>query len=335
MSIQKVGFTSSSINYSNAENLQQPKPKSAADTFLSGTAQETEKINKGTIIDRNLWSTTALLPILGGIMGYGIFGQKHKAFGRNLLLISGVGIALIAGLQHYFKKDTEKHLNDTKKYFDSINKTNAKLSPEIFVSGSKGAFYSPMSGEIYLNRTQLNDPISRYQNKRLLKHELVHAKQYETIARSKDGIKKINYICIKQLIDIINKNPHLKKEFEGVYNDVQNDKTGKYDNAQLTLPTGEAHFKNYITAVHIIINNPNATYNDLPVFINQKHYEEVIKKDGTLTPEEAEKADKYYDAALNYPQLTSWNMLNPFSPYYNNLLEKEAYKENPWYTRII
>ena len=46
-------------------------------------------------------------------------------------------------------------------------------------------------------------------------------------------------------------------------------------------------------------------------------------------------AEKYLDAQINYPPLTAWNMLNPFSEYYNNLLEREAYKENPGFYGFI
>ena len=38
------------------------------------------------------------------------------------------------------------------------------------------------------------------------------------------------------------------------------------------------------------------------------------------------KAEKYYEAYLNYPPLTILNLFNPFSPYRTNILEKEARK---------
>ena len=36
------------------------------------------------------------------------------------------------------------------------------------------------------------------------------------------------------------------------------------------------------------------------------------------------KAEKYYHAMLKYPVLTGFNLINPFSGYRSNILEKEA-----------
>ena len=40
-------------------------------------------------------------------------------------------------------------------------------------------------------------------------------------------------------------------------------------------------------------------------------------------------AEKYYNAQLEYPNVNFLSTYNPFSKYYDNLLEKEAYKESP------
>ena len=73
----------------------------------------------------------------------------------------------------------------------------------------------------------------------------------------------------------------------------------------------------------------------IPIIIDAEHYEKVIKEKGPLTKEEAEKAELYYQAQLNYPTTNFFTTLNPFSKYYDNLLEKEAYKESPCFaTRI-
>jgi len=327
--------------------------QSAADNFLAGVKKEDEKSKKGSFLSRNFfWSNTATLPVLAGLLIYEVImfskGKKLKAGGkteevakfcnkmiRNLIFGALGGIAAIFGLQHWFRKDSEKHYNDAKEYFNSVNKTNAKLAPDSFISGAKGALFTAATGEVHLNQNILDDPLGRIKNKGLIRHELVHAKQFETIARSKDGIKKVNYSCLAGVINIAKKNPLVKKEFDEIYNEIQQDKTGKYDNMELPLPYSKVHFKNYITAIHILLNDKNATYNDLPVFINAKHYEEVIKKEGPLSKEEEAKADAYFDAAVKYTPLNVFNMFNPFSSYYNNILEKEAYKENPWYTRII
>lgn len=346
--INTINSYKSYTNFQGKNTTQKPQV-SAADKFISDTNKEVEKFTKEN--SYNNIPPTALLVGIGVILAFfgglsvkckklKIAGEteklaklKNSAFKNSALaLISSFGAA--TGLSYYFNRNKDKHFNDVKQYLNNVNKTNAKLAQTTFNSPA-AAFYSPANGQIYINKNQLNDPLSRLSLKAMLRHELVHAKQFEMIARSKDGIKKLNYYCINNLVKEANKNPVLKQEYEKIYNDIQNDKTGKYDD--IVLKTTEADFplKKYITAIHIRLNNEKASYNDLPIFIDAKHYEDIIKKEGNLSKEEEEKANKYYEAALNYATPTALEMLNPFSDYYNNLLEKEAYKENPWYTRII
>ena len=54
-----------------------------------------------------------------------------------------------------------------------------------------------------------------------------------------------------------------------------------------------------------------------------------------IASEEEQKAKEYYNGILNYIPADSISAFNPFSEYRNGILEKEAYKENPWYTMII
>ena len=69
--------------------------------------------------------------------------------------------------------------------------------------------------------------------------------------------------------------------------------------------------------------------------IDKSYYENVRKQKGKLTPEEKQKAELYYQAQIDYPQLTVFQLLNPFSKYRDNLLEVEAYKENPGFYGFI
>ena len=325
---------------------------SVADKFIKETQKFSKENKQGSWYSRNCCFPTLNIPIVGGILAYSIhsinkikkldkLGNKKMAkksalkMVKTLPLISAVGFGVILTLGKLFNAQTNKNYEEVKKYFNSVNKTHAKLAAETFNSTSTGAYYSPANGEIAINNIQINDPYSRIQTKALIKHELVHAKQYELIARSKDGIKKINYICLKNVIPMLKNDLKTANDFERIYNEIQNDKTGKYDNILLTLPDAKVHFKNYITAIHILYNNENATYNDIPTFINEKHYQEVIQKEGNISETEEVKANKYYNAAINYTIPTSKNMFNPFSDYHNNLLEKEAYKEIPWYARIL
>ena len=186
-----------------------------------------------------------------------------------------------------------------------------------------------MSGKVQFNQNTINDPILNRSVSKKIKHELVHARQYETVARSTDGIKKVNFVALNQIKNNIEK-AGAKDGFDLIYEDIQNS-GNKYNDTKIKLMGGavEVNLKDYITALHTLLNKPEATYNDIPIVIDSKHYQEVIDKKGKLTSEEEAKAEQYYQAMLNYPVITLLQILNPWSDYRQNLLEKEAYKETP------
>ena len=333
-------------SFGNTQNSVQ-QPLNYADKFLS----ELEKINKkeqnGSFFTKYFWSTTALslsaIPVLGYELGafFRIRKMKKdglkievdalkKSFKSKFKYVFFGGIALFAGLEALFNSFNEKNYKKLENNFKNINTlTNAQLSGA-FRSGYVGAYCTSSSGHIRVNRNIMNDPITNRSMTKLLKHELVHAHQFEMIARSKDGIKKLNYANIMNVINIAQKNPKTIEEFIQIHKDIQNDKTGKYDNKEITILGEKYNFKRYIEAINIILTNKNATYNDIPIIINENHYKKVIEEKGQLTPEEEKKANEYYDALVNY-QLPKYPLdaYNPFSKYRNNILEQEAYKENP------
>ena len=57
-----------------------------------------------------------------------------------------------------------------------------------------------------------------------------------------------------------------------------------------------------------------------------EHYKKAIEKRGPLSDEEKIKAEEYYQAVLKYPHMAGINLINPFSGYRSNILEKEARK---------
>ena len=124
-------------------------------------------------------------------------------------------------------------------------------------------------------------------------------------------------------------NPKASAEIEAIYQDIINDKTGKYENITVRMVGTDVDFKKYIIAIHTLNTNKDAGFDDIPMVIDELHYEKVREEKGALTQEQEQKAQQYYQAQIDYPPLTFWNMINPFSPYYNNLLEREAYKESP------
>ncbi len=325
-----------------------------ADEFISGVNAIAEKERKGGFFSKYFWSPTAIfagvsLPLIyeSQLLIRGrrlkIDGSRHdlkklfKNFKRNMLLISAAGLGLTQLLQYYFNSNTDKNFALFKQKFDKINtKTSAELDEKTFRSMYKGAYCNSLNGKVAINKNLINDPIFSNRLDGLLRHELVHAKQFEMVARSKDGIKKLNYAPIASTVKRAKQSPQTVKEFEDIYNIAVNDTEGKYDNVTISLSGAEMNFKEYIKAVHILLNNENAGYNDIPVVADMSHYEKIIAEKGALTPEEEEKANQYFDAIINYSDINPLNAFNPFGSYRNNILEKEAYKENQsWLMRIF
>ncbi len=342
----------SPLSFKGAEETFVPDLSMPADKFISDVNKVLENEKKGDPLSRFLWAPTALIPGFGGLFAYEFYmirkiGKLEKAgnspalkllkssFKKKFPFVILAAVGFVAGVQHLLNKNSDKKYEKMKNTFNELNtSTNAYIADETFRSSVKGAFYSPISGRVSINQNLVNDPYSRRKCKKLIKHELVHAKQYETIARSENGINKLNYAVMKSMAKVL-ETPEGKTEINAIYNNIVSDKTGKYDNYTLQVSGAEVDLKNYITALYILVNNKDAGVNDIPLVIDAQHYEAVRKEKGALTKEESEKAEKYYQAQLDYPQLTAWQMLNPFSEYRDNLLEREAYKENPGLSGFI
>ena len=312
------------------------------DSFINSVKNQEEIDTKGNLASRNIGMFTAQIPMyLGYFYGLGQLikacsspkGQLAKAFGKSF---KNIGIAAVISscatfaISKYLNSKTDENNKKLTQTFNEINTdTNAKMAEKMIYPKTAEAFYYPMSGKIQFNQNTINDPILSRNIGKKIKHELVHAKQYETVARSKDGIKKVNFVTLNQIKRNIEK-ANAKESFDAIYEDIQNN-GNKYDDTRIKLMGGavEVNLKDYITALHTLLNNPEATYNDIPIVIDAKHYQEVIDKKGKLTSEEEAKADEYYKAMLDYKSVNFFSALNPWSDYRQNILEKEAYKENP------
>lgn len=318
----------------------------AADNFLEEINKNAKREERGSILARYLWSPTAILLSGLSVIGYeyktlhklkkyrneGRILELHssqKSFKKNLKYTIAGGLLLLGGLEYIFNSQNKKNYENLKKTFDKINtETGAKLSGT-FRSNYLGAYCNSPSCSVRVNRNLINDPLSRLSIENLIRHELVHARQFEMIARSKDGIKKINYANIIQVVREAKKNPMVVNEFKQIQKDLQNDKYGKYRNIKLLIQGEEYSFVKYIEAINILLENDKATYNDIPIIIDAEHYNKIIAKKGSLTKDEEQKADEYYKALTNYTPVSAWDAYNPFGSYRNNILEKEAYQANP------
>ncbi|MBR6099056.1 hypothetical protein IKP85_04850 [bacterium] len=331
------------LGNSAAPTVQTPN---AADRFILELEVNNKKEKNGNFLSRYFWSPTALLVSALPVLVYEyatLFRMKnlkkqcrkkdatliYNLFKKNFKFALAGAIASYAGLEYFFNSRNDKNYKKLEENFKKLNtSTDAKLAGT-FRSTYMGAYCNSPSGNIVINRNLLNDPLMSRSLKKLIKHELVHARQFETIARSKDGIKKLNYANVKQAAKIIEGNPVILEDFRQVYKAVQEDKSGKYNGKIIHIQSETYDMKKYIESLNIVINNKNATYNDIPMIIDEEHYKKVIAQKGALTPEEEKKAEEYFKALSDYSPVSAFDAYNPFGSYRNNALEKEAYQENP------
>lgn len=224
-------------------------------------------------------------------------------------------------------KNAHNIVND----FNKKNKSNVELKVQplgIFVA----AAMDPVSGKINMDDRYVEDSLyASTHQKPYLKHELVHAKQYMLMACSDGGIEKLNYIVVKKLAKAIDENG--RKEVAAIYNEIQSGTSDKYKNATLDRWGYKINSIDYITALYKVMFEPEIKPKDIPIIINKDYYEQVRAQKGKLSAAEEKKAQEYLKAYEEYPTTVGFTqMINPRSQYRQNIMEKEAYQMNPWYT---
>lgn len=232
------------------------------------------------------------------------------------------------------KRNKEKYNNNAYKTLNDFNKknnTNVELNVQplgMFVA----AAMDPVSGKINMDDRYVEDSLyANTHQKPYLKHELVHAKQYMLMACSEGGIEKLNHIVVKKLAKVIDANG--KKEVAAIYNEIQSGTSDKYKNATIDRLGYKINSIDYITALYKVMFEPETQPKDIPIIINKDYYEQVRAKKGKLSEAEEKKAQEYLKAYEEYPTIVGFTqMINPRSQYRQNIMEKEAYKMNPWYT---
>lgn len=365
-----VNVNASNMRYSPSfgNNAQNPANVSYLDDFVSTLQESKDKNKKGKFFTRNN-TTTGAIPLFIGYAysAYAIFSaiaSRHLPkpemtkqlfkYAKNIVIANVAGLLASLGINKIINTKTDENYKKVRETFDRINtNTDAKLADEPVNTKYASAQYVPASGIIQVSKSTMNDPLTKRTVEKLLKHELVHAQQYELVARSKDGIKKINYAVMKSIVNDIQKQKDAKEYADILYSELNNSSQSdnisdfaikntvfnkfkntnqNKDNRKVPIMGGiyDVNLSDYVNALHIMLNNPDATLDDIPIIIDKEHYQNVIDKKGALSPEEEEKADAYYQAMLNYtPMKTFGAALNPWSDYRKNLLEREAYKENP------
>lgn len=314
-----------------------------ADEFIKANQAAVQKPKKQSFFSKYMSMPSATLIPAGIFIGVTINDYikliKDKISTVKYLKRLGIATVLtfgsIIGLSAFFLNKSNKNFTKAETFFNENNTTSAKLVKNNVNEDYIGAQYDPVTGEISINKQYLGDPLLKTKMKYLLKHELIHAKQFETIARMDDGIEKLNYSCMKQLSNTYKNKPLFKNAIDTIYNELVAEPTHKYDNVEVTVSGYKLPFKKWTIAMHRLMNDKVKTYKDIPMLINKEHYETVRQKLGKLSTEEEKLANKYYEAHLKYKTPSAIDVLNPWSDYYNNILEKEAYAVMPLWARYF
>ena len=263
------------------------------------------------------------------------FKNKSKKFEIGLFLTA---IPLYFITDYINKKNKNKNLKKAKEQvekFNIQNQTNINLtnksskSKSILTAGS----FNGVTGELFLPDKIPGDIImGNIMQKYIIKHELIHAQQYMLMAKSKDGIERLNYIVAKRTSESFDE--QTKKDICDNYLNILN-ATNNYDKP-IKINNYEVPAKNLIIATYNIIKEKEKNPKNIPIIINKNFYEKAIMPKSPLTQEEELKALKYFDAIEKYPKKVSFlQSINPFSDYNQNLLEKEASKAAPWYAYLF
>lgn len=359
VSTSNISFCSSLPRQDNCNEIacNNPGAKPVLDDIIKDSVELENSQEKAPFLKKLLTypslSTIPLIPLLAGELF--IFGkilvlknqvkksiipeeklsEHYKKMPKRFLILAALAIPIGFAMNFLNNKYKTKHEDKALKIVNDFNKendTNVKLKTLKSTGLLIAALCDPVSGQI-IQGERLNEDfiLANIHQKYLLKHELVHMKQYMLIACSEGGIEKLNYLAVKKLSDVFDENA--KKEVYDAYQEIKNGVNDKYKNAAIDRFGYKINIVDYITALYKVIYEKDTKPEDLPIIINKDLYQQVRAKKGKLSPEEEKKAQEYLKAYENYPKKVGFTeVFNPNSNYRQNLLEKEAYKMNPWYT---
>lgn len=338
-------ITNTNFKHKSCGNLFNP-PVYTANQFVKDLNSVEDSRLKGNFIARNLGSPTAYWGGLGIILlgELACFAKIRsakksdmttlklkKAFKNKMLLIlSGAlagGIAFGVAVQKWQNKIIDKKSDKPQEFLERFGSdTSAKLADKHLRSSILAAQYNIINGTIEINKNYIHDPIGKKLVEKYIKHELQHARQFEMIAGLDNGLEKLNYACFYNLANNIKKNSVALAQIKNVIDEINNDTNGRFNNIKVPISGAKVDLKNYVRALDIMINNPQAKPEDVPILIDAEHYKRALAKRGVLSETEMQKAEEYYQAMLKYPVMSGLNLFNPFSGYRSNILEKEARK---------
>ena len=83
-----------------------------------------------------------------------------------------------------------------------------------------------------------------------------------------------------------------RTRIRNVIKDINNDNQGVYDNVKIPITGAEVDLKKYIKVIEIMITNPQAKPEDIPMLIDVEHYKKALAKRGPLSEKEKIKAEE-------------------------------------------
>lgn len=306
-------------------------------------------------------STAYLLPIFGASFLSVHFAskyiEKHKP---NLKYkgIVGVGIAftcaLIVGVLAQnmiiskkklrpisLEEQIQKEKQVKKIVTDLARQKDVKLNGVIFHDFNKNgndnftmAGFDQQTGYLILNTKFKDTNLDIKEVTPLVVHELTHAKQFENITKTQDGLIRINKILLRSEIkakkqDEINKILNTDEKDLPALAKINIHKTdGTY-----TLTNEEIDEKceiEKLKAIKMYLKNPETPANQLPMMINEDYYKMATKGKPPLTEEEKKKVENYLtymesDKFINAHKGKIGKSIKTTNAYFDNPIEKEAY----------
>lgn len=252
----------------------------------------------------------------------------NKSSIKTAFAFFALAIPLYFATDYINKKYKEKNFAKVKKQVDEFNqKYNVNIKPITSPIDKKNPMklgvFSPITAQIMIPEKVYEDMINaNFKRKSIIRHELIHAQQHIMMACSKNGINKMNYLCVKKISKKLS--AEQKLDIQKTYDKIQGN--DKYKNKTVKISDYEINALDYYTALYKVIYDKNANPDNIPIIINKEFYEKAKVSKGHLTEKEEIKAQKYLEAYEKYPtKIDFLDMQNPFSDYRQNLLEKEAY----------
>lgn len=331
------------------------------ENFLKQNTDSVVQLNKKESFSKKLWSYPSLylLPLLPIMVAETIDlirltslknapkkdleKAKEKLAGmaqgmkKKYFFLAGVAVVICGFMNFLNESDKGKNLSKAQKLvndFNSKNKSDLKLKVASMDKSFVAAVTDPVSGQIIVGHKFIEDSIfAKTHLSHLMKHELVHSKQYLMMAAQQDGIAKLNYVSVLKIAQRLNE--PAKQEILSVYKELQGDSANRYVDAKMDVFGYKINLKDYITALYKVLFEPETSNaHNIPIIINKEYYQAFRDRHGKLSDEQEQMAKKYLEAYAHYPY--DIKLLDTFkknSPYKKNLLEQEAYEMNPWYTR--